>query len=69
MSFFMVLPGEGDPIERFDSMVGTARSLARELDGELRDDKGSSWSIQRERYIREEIIEYCHLLAKPQNFG
>jgi cell division protein ZipA len=69
MSFFMVLPGEGDPVERFDSMVGTARSLARELDGELRDDKGSSWSIQRERYIREEIIEYCHLLAKPQNFG
>ncbi|HUF71977.1 MAG TPA: cell division protein ZipA C-terminal FtsZ-binding domain-containing protein [Gammaproteobacteria bacterium] len=69
MSFFMVLPGEGDPVERFDSMVAVARSLARELGGELRDDKGSSWSIQRERYIREEIIEYCHLLAKPQPYG
>ena len=65
MSFFMILPGEGDPLERFDAMVATARDLSRELDGELRDDKGSSWSIQRERYIREEIIEYCHLSDKP----
>lgn len=64
MSFFMVLPGEQDPVGRFDEMVATARSLARELDGELRDDKGSSWSIQRERYVREEIIEYCHLHEK-----
>jgi len=65
MSFFMMLPGVGDPIERFDAMVAVARGLARDLDGELRDDKGSSWSIQRERYVREEIIEYCHLLDKP----
>jgi len=65
MSFFMVLPGNGDPVARFDAMVGTARELARELDGELRDDKGSSWSIQRERYVREEIIAYCHLLDRP----
>jgi cell division protein ZipA len=64
MSFFMVLPGEDDPVARFDEMVATARSLARQLDGELRDDKGSSWSIQRERYVREEIIEYCHLHEK-----
>jgi cell division protein ZipA len=64
MSFFMVLPGEGDPVGRFDEMVATARSLARQLGGELRDDKGSSWSIQRERYVREEIIEYCHLHEK-----
>lgn len=64
MSFFMVLPGEGSPVERFDEMVATARELARELGGELRDDKGSSWSIQRERYIREEVIEYSHSLDR-----
>jgi len=58
MSFFMVLPGAGDPVERFDAMVGTARSLAHRLDAELFDDAGSSWSIQRERYIREELISY-----------
>lgn len=60
MNFFLVLPGRGDPVDRFDRMVDTARELARELDAELRDEKGSSWSIQRERYVREEVIEYRH---------
>jgi cell division protein ZipA len=60
MSFFMVLPGAGDPVERFDNMVETARALARELEAELFDDRGSSWSIQRERYVREEVIRYRH---------
>jgi cell division protein ZipA len=58
MSFFMILPGVGDPVDRFDAMVGIARSLAHRLDAELFDDRGSSWSIQRERYIREELISY-----------
>lgn len=65
MSFFMVLPGPGDPIERFDAMVSVARELAGKLNGELRDEKGSSWSIQRERYVREEIIQYRHVLERP----
>ncbi len=64
MSFFLVLPGIGDPVERFDMMVETARSLARELDGELHDDRGSSWSIQRERYVREQIIDYRYQLER-----
>jgi cell division protein ZipA len=66
MSFFMILPGVGDPVERFDQMVATARHLARELGGELKDENGSSWSIQRERYVREEIIEYVHMLDRPR---
>ncbi len=60
MSFFMVLPGAGDPITRFDRMVEVARTLTQSLDAELFDERGSSWSIQRERYVREEIIEYRH---------
>jgi cell division protein ZipA len=64
MSFFMVLPGDGDPVVRFDMMVETARSLAHDLDAELHDEHGSSWSIQRERYVREEIIEYRHQHAR-----
>jgi cell division protein ZipA len=66
MSFFMILPGVGDPVERFDQMVATARQLARELSGELKDENGSSWSIQRERYVREEIIEFLHMQDKPR---
>ncbi len=60
MSFFMVLPGPDDSVLCFDEMVQTARALSKELDGELFDERGSSWSIQRERYIREEIIAYRH---------
>ena len=60
LSIFLALPGADDPVERFDAMMETARSLARELDAEILDEKGSSWSIQRERYLREELIRYRH---------
>jgi cell division protein ZipA len=58
LSFFVVLPGIGDPVARFDAMVETARALSVELAADLHDERGSSWSVQRERYLREEIIEY-----------
>ncbi len=60
MSFFVALPGPADPVEAFDSMVGAARSLAVDLEADLFDERGSSWSIQRERYVREELIRYRH---------
>jgi len=60
LSFFIVLPGTGDPVARFDAMVEAARALSVELEGDLHDERGSSWSVQRERYLREEIIEYRH---------
>jgi cell division protein ZipA len=60
LSFFVVLPGHGDPVSRFDAMVETARALSVELAADLFDERGSSWSSQRERYLREELIEYRH---------
>ena len=62
LSVFMVLPGPGDQVERFDAMISAARDLALTLNADLLDERGSSWSIQRERYIREEIIEYRYQL-------
>ncbi len=64
LSFFLVLPGVGDPVTRFDAMVETARALTVELEADLHDEGGSSWSVQRERYLREEIIEYRHQLDR-----
>ena len=58
VTLFMVLPGHGDALERFDTMTQTARELAGELDAELYDESGSFWSIQRERYVRDEVIMY-----------
>ena len=58
MTLFMVLPGSRDPVERFDKMIDIARELCESLDARLLDELGNSWSIQRERYLREELIEY-----------
>ena len=58
ISLFMVLPGPVDGVEAFDLMMAAARALAQTLDGELLDESGSTLSIQRERYLREEIIQY-----------
>jgi len=60
ISLFLVLPGPVDSIEAFDSMMASARALAQSLSGELLDESGSTLSIQRERYLREEIIQFQH---------
>ena len=58
ISLFLVLPGPVDNVEGFDMMMAAARALAQSLDGELLDESGSTLSIQRERYLREEIIQF-----------
>jgi cell division protein ZipA len=60
VSIFMSLPGSKDGIEIFDDMLATSRSLAERLEGELFDEQGSSLSVQRERYLREEVIAFEH---------
>lgn len=60
ISLFLVLPGPIDAIEGFDQMITAARTLAQSLSGELLDESGSTLSIQRERYMREEIIQFQH---------
>ena len=60
ISLFLVLPGPIDSVDGFDLMMAAARALSQSLDGELLDESGSTLSIQRERYLREEIIQYQH---------
>ncbi len=60
ISLFLVLPGPVEGVDAFDLMMKAARALASSLDGELLDESGSNLSIQRERYLREEIIQYQH---------
>lgn len=60
ISLFLVLPGPIDSVEAFDSMMASARTLTQSLNGELLDESGSTLSIQRERYLREEIIQFQH---------
>lgn len=60
ISLFMVLPGPVEGAEAFDSMMAASRTLTQSLKAELLDETGSSLSIQRERYLREEIIQFQH---------
>jgi cell division protein ZipA len=63
ISLFMVLPGPIEGAKAFDLMMAAARELSKSLDAELLDETGSTLSIQRERYLREEIIQYEHSSA------
>ena len=60
ISLFLVLPGPVECVEAFDLMLAAARALTQTLGGELLDESGSTLSIQRERYLREEIIQFQH---------
>jgi cell division protein ZipA len=64
VSLFMVLPVAGvEGVSIFDDMLQTARTLAQRMDGELLDEQGSRLSVQRERYMREEVISFDHHYA------
>ncbi len=65
VSFFLALPTKADALTAFDEMLATARQLASELDGELLDEQGSTLSIQRQRFMREEVLQYLHRANGP----
>ncbi|MEO1247913.1 MAG: cell division protein ZipA C-terminal FtsZ-binding domain-containing protein [Pseudomonadota bacterium] len=62
ISLFAVLPGPVDGVQAFDLMIAAARAIAKTMDADLLDETGSTLSIQRERYMREEIIAFEHAM-------
>ncbi len=60
ISIFMIIPGPVEAAEAFDLMMQAARALTQTMDAELLDESGSTLSIQRERYMREEVIQFQH---------
>ncbi len=58
ISLFMILPMRAKGLAVFDEMLAVGRGLADSLGGILLDESGSRLSIQRERYLREEVIEF-----------
>ncbi len=62
VSIFLTIPGPKDVLAAFDDMLSTAHALATTLEGELLDEHGSRLSIQRERFMREEVIQLQHKL-------
>ena len=60
LSFFMQLPGPQKPLEAFDCMLETARSIAKNLDGELRDDSHSVFTPQTVEHCRQRVRDFVH---------
>lgn len=58
LSFFMGLPGPEDPLRAFTRMVETARKLALDLGGELKDEQLSVMTSQTIEHCRQRIIDY-----------
>jgi cell division protein ZipA len=65
VSLFLELPAPIEGVAAFDAMVNTGRAIAKRLDGNLVDEHGSTLSVQRERYLREEVIEFQHRQGRP----
>ena len=60
VSLFLGLPAPIEGVAAFDAMVNAGRAVAKRLDGNLVDEHGSTLSVQRERYLREEVIQFQH---------
>jgi len=58
VSIFAVFPAADGGVELFDEMVAKAREICKAVDGVMADEQGGSLSLQRERYMREDLIEY-----------
>lgn len=58
ISLFLQLPGPVEGVLALDDMVETAKLLASELNGELRDETRSMLSKQRIEHLRSEVLEF-----------
>lgn len=58
VSLFMRLPGPAKPMEALDCMVETARSIARNLDGEMRDEGRSVLTPQTLEHYRQRVRDF-----------
>jgi cell division protein ZipA len=64
VTLFAVLPGPLTPMQTFDTLLETARSLADRLHGLVQDERGAGLSAQRLMNIREGLIDYQHRLER-----
>ena len=58
LTLFMMLPNPIEGSLAFGSMLDFARAAKDRFDGEVLDESGSTLSIQRAGYIRDEIIDF-----------
>lgn len=58
VALFLQLPCDANPMEAFDAMYETAQCIARNLDGQLKDEQQSALTIQTAEHCRERIRSF-----------
>jgi cell division protein ZipA len=64
LSLFMVLPGPMRGVDAFADMLATARRIAEQIRGEVKDRNRSTLTRQTAHHLREEIIAFEHRLQR-----
>lgn len=66
VSFFMGLPGPRHPKQALDLMIASARKLAQELGGDLKDEHRSVLTAQTIEHYRQRIAEFERKRMSPR---
>lgn len=64
LSLFMLLPGPRGGVAAFADMLATARRIAEQIGGDVKDHNRSTMTKQTAKHVREEIIAFEHRLQK-----
>lgn len=63
ITLFMLLPGPLDGLVAYDQMLSCAQRLAHAAGGILQDERGSKLTAQTMERLREEVLDFQHLLG------
>ncbi len=63
VSLFAILPGPLEPMQTVDSLLATARELARALSGTMQDASGMPFSPQRTEALLQDVARFQALLV------
>lgn len=58
ITFFMKLPGPGEPLGALDRMLSVGRRMAEELEGDLKDEQHSVLTPQTMEHLRQRVQEF-----------
>jgi cell division protein ZipA len=63
VTLFMLLPGPVDGLIAYDQMMSCAQRIAHATGGTLQDERGSKLTAQTMERLREEVLDFQHLLG------
>ncbi len=63
VTLFMLLPGPADGLVAYDQMLSCAQRLAHATGGVLQDERGSKLTPQAMGKLRDEVLDFQHLIG------